>query len=315
MEEELISIIIPVYKVEKYLDKCVESVVNQTYKNLEIILVDDGSPDKCPAMCDEWAKKDKRIKVIHKENGGVSLARNAGIDIASGDYLAFVDSDDYVDINVCKILLSLSKEHKADVAICDFYEVFEGKLFEKESNENEIVKVYENENKFDVLKEFSVQTIVPWGKLYKNNIFKNIKYPEGKENEDEYVVHKYLYEAKKIVYTSQKLWYYLKRADSIMSRLKKVYEKSNLDPFCERIEFFKEKGVDDDTMTFAYITYLRALLGGLNKSNITKEDKKYLNSEYKKTLKKIKWKYVSFKRKVWILAYGIFKINLFKRKR
>ena len=99
--EKKISIIIPVYKVEKYLDKCVESVVNQTYKNLEIILVDDGSPDNCPKMCDEWAEKDKRIKVIHKENGGLSDARNFGIEKATGDYLMFLDSDDYLDVTTC----------------------------------------------------------------------------------------------------------------------------------------------------------------------------------------------------------------------
>ena len=96
VRKELISIVIPVYKVELYLEKCIESIINQTYKNLEIIIVDDGSPDNCPQICDEYSKKDKRIKVIHKENGGLSDARNAGIDIATGKYIAFVDSDDYV---------------------------------------------------------------------------------------------------------------------------------------------------------------------------------------------------------------------------
>ena len=100
-----ISVIVPVYKVEKYLDKCVESIVNQTYKNLEIILVDDGSPDNCPAMCDEWAEKDERIRVIHKENGGLADARNAGMDIATGDYIGFVDSDDWIEPNMYEVLL------------------------------------------------------------------------------------------------------------------------------------------------------------------------------------------------------------------
>ena len=97
MSSELISIIVPVYKVEKYIDRCVESIINQTYKNIEIILVDDGSPDNCPKICDEWAKKDKRIRVIHKENRGVSSARNVGIDVAKGKYIGFVDSDDYIE--------------------------------------------------------------------------------------------------------------------------------------------------------------------------------------------------------------------------
>ena len=110
MKNELITIIVPVYKVEKYLDRCVQSIVDQTYTNLEIILVDDGSPDNCPKMCDEWAKKDKRIKVIHKQNGGLSDARNAGLEKAKGKYVGFVDSDDYVAPNCFKILTVLSLE-------------------------------------------------------------------------------------------------------------------------------------------------------------------------------------------------------------
>ena len=112
-----ISVIIPVYKVEKYLDKCVESIVNQTYKNLEIILVDDGSPDNCPAMCDEWAEKDERIRVIHKENGGVSSARNAALEVATGDYIGFVDSDDWIELDMYEYLVSLILDNDAQIAI------------------------------------------------------------------------------------------------------------------------------------------------------------------------------------------------------
>ena len=117
-KEPLISVIVPVYKVEEYLDKCVESIVDQTYRNLEIILVDDGSPDNCPKMCDEWAKKDKRIKVIHKENGGLSDARNAGIDIAKGEYITFIDSDDTVSIDFIESnLFNKIKNIKFDVIV------------------------------------------------------------------------------------------------------------------------------------------------------------------------------------------------------
>ena len=109
--QSLISVIVPVYKVEQYLDKCVESIVNQTYRNLEIILVDDGSPDNCPAMCDGWAKRDYRIKVIHKANGGLSDARNAGIEVAQGEYICFVDSDDYLESNYLKELIETKKKY------------------------------------------------------------------------------------------------------------------------------------------------------------------------------------------------------------
>ena len=115
----LISVIIPVYNVEKYLDRCLESVVNQTYKNLEIILVDDGSPDNCPKMCDEWAKKDSRIRTIHKINGGLSAARNAGMDALTGDYIGFVDSDDWIEINMFERLISILTDYSADMAVCD----------------------------------------------------------------------------------------------------------------------------------------------------------------------------------------------------
>ena len=114
--QSLISVIVPVYKVEQYLDKCVESIVNQTYRNLEIILVDDGSPDNCPAMCDGWAKRDYRIKVIHKANGGLSDARNAGVAVASGEFIGFVDSDDWVAQDYIEYLLSLLQE----LSLCEF---------------------------------------------------------------------------------------------------------------------------------------------------------------------------------------------------
>ena len=114
----LISVIVPIYNVEKYLDRCVDSIINQTYKNLEIILVDDGSPDNCLAICDSWAEKDRRIKVIHKENGGVSSARNSALDIASGDYIGFVDSDDWIEPDMYEILIKNAKKYDADISRC-----------------------------------------------------------------------------------------------------------------------------------------------------------------------------------------------------
>lgn len=118
--EPLISVIVPVYKVEPYLDRCVQSIVDQTYKNLEIILVDDGSPDNCPAMCDAWAEKDSRVLVIHKENGGVSSARNAGLDMATGDYISFVDADDLLDFSALESLYFLIVKYHAEVSACGF---------------------------------------------------------------------------------------------------------------------------------------------------------------------------------------------------
>ena len=122
---ELISIIVPVYRVEPYLDRCVQSIVDQTYQNLEIILVDDGSPDNCPAMCDAWAAKDSRVKVIHKENGGLSDARNAGLAAAAGEYIGFVDSDDWISPDMYRLLYENMAEHGSDVSACGVEMVWE----------------------------------------------------------------------------------------------------------------------------------------------------------------------------------------------
>ena len=143
-KEPLISVIVPVYKVEEYLNKCVESIINQTYKNLEIILVDDGSPDNCPKMCDEWSKKDKRIKVIHKENGGVSSARNIGLDNCSGKYISFVDSDDWLELNYFEDMLMIINKYKVKYVTCGYTriydnrkEVINGDLIEKKITSKE----------------------------------------------------------------------------------------------------------------------------------------------------------------------------------
>ena len=128
MENKLISIIVPVYKVENYLNKCIDSILNQTYKNLEIILVDDGSPDNCGKICDEYAKKDNRIKVIHKENGGLSDARNVALDIAKGEYIGFVDSDDFIEKDMYETLYNLVENYSADISSVSFYKVINGKI-------------------------------------------------------------------------------------------------------------------------------------------------------------------------------------------
>lgn len=128
MESKLISVIVPVYNVEKYLSKCIDSILAQTYKNLEIILVDDGSPDNCPKICDEYAKKDNRIKVIHKENGGLSAARNVALDIAKGEYIGFVDSDDFIAEDMYEVLYNLAEKYNAEISSVSFYKVIENNI-------------------------------------------------------------------------------------------------------------------------------------------------------------------------------------------
>ena len=164
-ENPLISIVIPVYKVEKFLGRCMESVVNQTYKNLEIFLIDDGSPDNCPKMCDEWAAKDSRIKVIHKQNDGLANARNSGIEIFTGDYVIFIDSDDFLELDMVEFLLNLSVKYDADISRCGFYFNYENGSCETElKGEPQILILNRDERIIDLVTSGLGGTV--WNKLY-----------------------------------------------------------------------------------------------------------------------------------------------------
>ncbi len=217
MEKDLISVIIPVYKVEKYLEKCIESIIKQTYTNLQIILVDDGSPDNCGKICDEYAKKDSRIEVIHKINGGLSDARNVGINRANGRYIGFVDSDDYIKEDMYEKLINLIKEYNTDVSICNLYDVIDGKEYVR--NKDNGIHEY---SRIDILKEILLDKNIQsyaWNKLYKKELFDEIKYPIGKKYEDIGTTF-YLFEkCNKIVVTSEPEYYYLKRADSLVNNV------------------------------------------------------------------------------------------------
>ena len=217
MENDLISIIIPVYKVEKYLEKCIESVLKQTYTNLQIILVDDGSPDNCGKICDEYAKKDLRIEVIHKVNGGLSDARNVGIAKTKGKYIGFVDSDYYIKEDMYEILINLIKEYDADVSICNLYDVIDGKEYIR-NNENGIQEYSRLEILKEVLLDKNIQSYA-WNKLYKKELFDEIKYPIGKKYEDIGTTFYVFEKCNKIVVTSKPEYYYLKRSDSLVNNV------------------------------------------------------------------------------------------------
>ena len=216
-EKALISIIIPVYKVEKYLEKCIQSVINQTYENLQIILVDDGSPDNCGKICDEYAKKDHRIEVIHKSNGGLSDARNKGLEIAKGEYIGFVDSDDYIESDMYEVLYNLLKQYNVDVSICNFYTVSQGKIAIKNADNG--IKEY---NRIEILKEILLDNDIQsyaWNKLYKRELFGEIKYPVGKKYEDIGTTFYLLEKCNKVVVTGKPEYYYINRQGSIVNNV------------------------------------------------------------------------------------------------
>lgn len=213
-EHPLISVIVPIYKVEKYLSKCIESIIAQEYSNIEIILVDDGSPDNCGKICDDFATKDTRIKVIHKENGGLSSARNAGIDIATGEYLGFVDSDDSIEPFMYKKLISSIIENKTKLAVCAVNYVFEnGKILTKSNlGENCTFDFYQAMIEMNSHRIFDMGA---WSKLYHRDLFFDLRFPEGKLSEDYYIMYKIFDRAQKISYVSTPCYNYLQRQNSI----------------------------------------------------------------------------------------------------
>lgn len=212
---ERISVIVPVYKVEEYLDRCVQSIVDQTYKNLEIILVDDGSPDNCPAMCDAWAQKDTRIKVIHKKNGGLSDARNAGMEVSTGDYIAFVDSDDWVHRDYIIFLYRAIQEHDAELAACNVKVVYEEG---SQSTEQVQYKAFpaNAEQALETLIHGTGFRAVAWNKLYSRELLKQECFKVGRLHEDEFFTYRILAKAKRLAFVESPLYYYLQRSGSIM---------------------------------------------------------------------------------------------------
>lgn len=207
-----ISIIVPVYKVEKYLEKCVNSILAQTFTNFELILVDDGSPDRSGAMCDEYAQKDPRVKVIHKENGGLSSARNAGIDVARGRYLGFVDSDDYIAADMYELLHEEITRAQADLAICGIYDIYEGKepvekpiIHETATADEALLLILQGNN-------ISVHAV---NKLYRRELFQTLRYPVGKYHEDSFIIVDLLAKCQKIAINSAQKYFYYHRLGSI----------------------------------------------------------------------------------------------------
>lgn len=220
---ELVSIVVPVYGVEQYLKKCVDSILNQTYQNLEIILVDDGSPDRCGSICDEYAKRDNRIQVIHKQNGGLSDARNEGAKYAKGKYLIFVDSDDYVDEKLIEKTVAAAEKYQADMVVFDFSEVENGEVIRRT---NEIP-----DNTLLTLEEYPKMLLMPpaaWARLFNREFYiqAGYPYPIGHYYEDLGTTPKFLEKAKRIVYLKESLYYYLIRSGSIMksSNYEKIYQ-------------------------------------------------------------------------------------------
>ena len=242
---ELISIIVPVYKVEKYIDRCINSLVCQSYTDIEIILVDDGSPDRCPEICDAWSKKDNRVLVIHKTNGGLSDARNAGISVAKGKYICFVDSDDYVANNFIEVLYKLIKHSGSQISAVDAKWVYEeDSNIQSEVSLSDKIEIFDSKEAINNLLLNAKYKDYAWNKMYTADLFENIRYPVGKNMEDLATTYKLFYLCNKIIYNPSKLYFYFQRKDSILHTLNNDFYITKLQISRERYESIKNKYPD-----------------------------------------------------------------------
>lgn len=243
MDELTISIIIPIYGVEKYIDRCVNSVVNQTYRNLEIILVDDGSPDNCPSICDEWAKKDRRIKVIHKKNGGLSDARNVGMNSATGELIGFIDSDDWVCEEMYQLLYENMKQNDSDISACGVKMVWEDDIPDRMLTTKGYYVLNQQEAMEAIIKESVLKQPV-WYKLYKTELIRNILFPVGKYHEDVFWSYRAIGNARRVSIIDIPCYYYFQRKGSIMGEKYSLRRLDVLDGKCERLKYLERRFPD-----------------------------------------------------------------------
>lgn len=258
----IVSIVVPVYNVETYLKKCINSILSQTFQDFELILVDDGSQDKCGQICDAYEKKSKKIKVIHQENGGLSAARNTGINWvmkhSDSQWITFVDSDDYIKPLYLEVLFNSCINNSADVSICDFDPVDEeGNCLDDNHNfKNEVIA--DNNRKFNLL--YSNWRISPaWGKLYKKKIFSELRYDLNKLHEDEFIIHKILWKANLIAINPENLYCYLIRKSGITGMKSMKIKLDSLEAHILRYYFCKERMLPIDYRLFKR-QYIREVL-------------------------------------------------------
>lgn len=305
MQNPLISVVVPVYNVEQYIRECVDSIVSQTYYHLEIVLIDDGSLDNCPVICDEYAKKDSRIKVIHQKNGGLANARNVGIENSKGEYITFIDSDDYIASNYIEILLRGIIENNADVSIASF------QSFEK--NNTAVIEdcscqfaTISKKRCFEIYTSISTNPFVSaWNKLYKRNLFSNIRFPKGKLYEDAFTTYKIFDAAQKIVFTSSVLYFYRLNPDSIMGQSFRKKHLEMIDAFRSGFDYFEKKNEKDMSKLFIPPLLMREIYCWWGVKKNLKDDNlaKKILDDYKKDSKNLEYtKDIGF---IWFLIFKI----------
>ena len=279
---EKVSIIVPVYNVKKYLGRCVESLINQTYTNIEIILVNDGSTDGSGKLCADYAATDSRIRVVNQDNLGLSGARDTGLDVATGEYVFFVDSDDFIDLHTIEIMLAQAHRCHAEVVACGFAHVFDGEVLEKRFTKDCFGIWSGKESIIQMMRDNSLCTVA-WNKLYKASLWHDVRFPVGRIHEDEATTYKVLYKAGVVAYIPDTLYKYYQRGDSIMGDKIEKRSKDFIEAVCGRIEFFMERG-ETVLAEHARITYLEHLKY-VYRNVTSKEKKRSIAAAYKKDIK------------------------------
>lgn len=302
--EPLISVIIPVYNVEKYLNKCITSVVEQTYKNLEIIIVDDGSTDQSPEICDEWKKRDSRIQVVHSSNGGAGKARNTALDMATGDYVTFVDSDDYIAPQMYQVLLEQFYDG-IGIVECNYSMVYDDS--EKFKEERKIYKIHTYsamEAMYENINDHIFRQLI-WNKMYRKDVIKGIYFPTGKKIDDEFWTYQAIGNASKLIYIDQKLYAYRQQEQSVMhlldakKRLEALKAKEERHKYiCKFMPQLKTESLNN--LWFTCIYQGQRVLKDKNKENLKSvypQIKRFIKKYPQTNLKDITDK----KQKIWII--------------
>ncbi|QNU66608.1 glycosyltransferase family 2 protein [Ruminiclostridium herbifermentans] len=305
--EPLISIIVPIFNVERYIHKCINSIVNQTYKNLEIILVNDGSEDNCGTICDEYAEIDSRIKVIHKENGGLSDARNVAIDIITGDYVTFIDSDDFVEADYVEYLVKLIQKYSADVSICNINKTFEDK-YKKEDSIEDIQYIYTQQEAIMQMLYQKLFDVSACAKLYKTELFNSIRYPKGKYYEDLATTYLVFDKCTKIVYGSLQKYNYIVRENSISTSQFSIKRMELIDIAEEMLNFISAKypNIKKAAISKFISSNFQVFLQTPNEKSLFAEEKRRIINNIKKYRKTVLFdgKSRSKNRFAVILSYG-----------
>lgn len=295
MKSNLITVIVPVYKVENYIDECVKSIVGQTYRNLEIILVDDGSPDKCPSICDSWARKDNRVKVFHKKNGGLSSARNYGLNYATGDFICFVDSDDFLSHDAIEQMYNnISDNHDVGIVSGMIYRYENGNKnsFKKKWVLTEPRLVSSDELAIKIVDESVSYTV--WNKLYRKEILENVRFKEGRNNEDTlfmYSISKVM-KVKKLsmLEISSYVYYYRWRENSITTSFKTPLAIDAIQNLEDMMNDCKD--IDQHLFEIIYFQYTRRLFFFLESMLLNKNWESSYFKQYQRKIRKIPFRYL-----------------------